>query len=67
MSIIRIAVDARLKESRMNIRDLLRSAYMRRFGKDMPPDSLEQDAKRWEAGENNIPYLYDFLLATQMS
>lgn len=63
MSLIRLAVEARLAE-RGNIRDLLRAAYMRRYGKDMPPDSLEEDAKRWESGENNISYLYDFLMLT---
>lgn len=64
MSIIRIAVEARLAEGRTTIRDLLRAAYMRRYGKDMPPDGLEEDVRRWEAGENNIPYLYDFILQT---
>lgn len=64
MSLIRIAVEVRLSDGNRDIRELLRAAYMRRYGKDMPPESLEEDAKRWEAGENNIAYLYDFILQT---
>jgi hypothetical protein len=66
MSIIRMAVEARLS-AKVTIRQLLQSAYFKRYGKPMPPDSLDEDVKKWEAGVNNIPYLYDFVLGAAES
>ena len=67
MSLIRIAVEAQLSKSRLTIRDLLNSAYFKRYGKPMPPESLNEDVAKWEKGVNNIPYLYDFILGAQES
>ena len=64
MSIIRITVESRLANSSLTIRDLLNSAYFRRYGKPMPERSLAEDVSRWESGENNIHYLYDFVMNT---
>jgi hypothetical protein len=66
MSIIRIAVKNHLELSRLTIRDLLNAAYFKRYGKPMPPESLAEDVAKWEAGVNNIPYLYDFILGTSV-
>jgi hypothetical protein len=62
MSIIRIAVDNHKKLRDISMRDLLRAAYMRKFGREMPPKSLDEDLVKWEAGDSNIPYLLDFML-----
>jgi len=64
MSLIRLAVQAHLDKSRLTIQELLEAAYYKRYGKPMPPDSLLEDIRRWEAGENNLPYLYDFTFGT---
>lgn len=64
MSILRIAVEAHLKKSRLTIRDLFNAAYFKKYGKPMPEASLEEDIEKWLAGINNIPYLYDFMLQT---
>lgn len=64
MSLIRIAVEAQLSKSRLTIKDLLSSAYFKRYGKPMPQASLDEDVKKWEMGVNNIPYLYDFILGS---
>jgi len=64
MSIIRVAVETHLDKSRLTIRELLEAAYYRRYGKPMPIASLDEDVRRWEAGENNIPYLYDMVIGT---
>lgn len=62
MSILRIAVDNHLAHSRLTIRELLAAAYFKKYQKPMPPDSLAEDVRKWEAGTHNIPYLYDFIL-----
>jgi hypothetical protein len=67
MSLIRMAVEARLSKSTLTIRELLQAAYFKRYGKPMPLKSLNEDVAKWEAGVNNIPYLYDFILGSQES
>ncbi len=67
MSIIRIAVEAQLSKSRLTIRELLSSAYFKRYGKPIPERALAEDVTRWDRGENNIPYLYDFIIGAQAS
>ncbi len=62
MSILKIAVDNHLKQSRLSIRELLAAAYFKRYQRQMPPDSLNEDVGKWESGVHNIPYLYDFIL-----
>lgn len=64
MSIIRIAVKNHLEHQRMTVRELLEAAYYRRYGKPIPQATLDEDVRRWEAGENNIHYLFDFMLQT---
>lgn len=65
MSILKIAVDNHLKQSRLTIRELLEAAYYKRYSKPMPADSLSEDVRKWEKGIHNIPYLYDFILGVQ--
>lgn len=65
MSIIRIAVENHLRRERITIRELLQSAYYRKYGKPIPDGSLSEDVRKWEQGENNNPYLYDMLMGTQ--
>jgi hypothetical protein len=65
VSIIRIAVENHLKHSRLTIRELLEAAYYRKFGKPIPDGCLSEDVSKWERGENQNPYLYDFLLGTE--
>ncbi len=62
MSIIRIAVENHLKKSHLTIRELLESAYFRRYGKILPQATLDEDVRKWENGVNNIPYLFDFII-----
>lgn len=62
MSIIRLAVQAHLGQSHLTIRELLAAAYYKRYEKPMPENSLDEDVKKWEAGCNDIPYLYDILI-----
>jgi hypothetical protein len=63
MSIIQIAVDNHLKVKQVSMRDLLRAAYMKRFGREIPPKSLEEDLISWSQGHREkIPYLLDFML-----
>lgn len=62
MSIVRVAVLNHLRQNRQTIRELLEAAYYKRFGKPVPQVTLDQDVMRWEAGENNIPYLYDLMV-----
>lgn len=65
MSLIRIAVEAHLQKNNMDIRQLLSAAYYKKHSKEMPPRTLDEDARRWEAGENqHVMYLYDFLKLT---
>lgn len=64
MSIIRIAVETHLAKSRLSLRELLETAYYKRYEKPMPIRTLDEDVRRWEAGENNIPYLYDLIFQT---
>ena len=45
------------------MRDLLRAAYMRKFGREIPPNALEEDLRNWSEGRRDaIPYLLDFML-----
>ena len=66
MSIVRIAVTNHLRANPpMTIRQLLSAAYYKKHSKPMPERSLDEDVRRWEAGENNhIMYLYDYLKLT---
>lgn len=62
MSIIRVAVQEHLKKNRQTIRELLEAAYYHRFEKPVPQVTLDEDVRKWEAGQNDNPYLYDFML-----
>ena len=48
----------------MEARDLFRSAYMRKFQKDIPPKSLEEDVIEYLKSGKVPPYLVDFMLDT---
>lgn len=62
MSILRIAVNEHLRRERMTIRELLEAAYFRRYEKPAPQKAIDTDVSKWEAGQNDIPYLYDLIL-----
>lgn len=62
MSIIRLAVVNHLQRNRQTIRELLEAAYWKRFQKPIGQKTLDEDVRRWEAGENDIPYLYDLMV-----
>lgn len=46
----------------MQIHDLLRSAYMHRFQKDIPAKSLEEDVDSYLIAGKVPPYLSDFMV-----
>lgn len=65
MSIIRLAVEALGRRNNQGIREILATAYFKKYGKPMPESALMEDVRRWEHGECNISYLYDFIMGTQ--
>lgn len=67
MSIIRLAVETHARKSGQTIREILAAAYFKKYGKQMPEQALMEDVRRWEHGECNINYLYDFIMDTQCS
>ncbi len=67
MSLIRIAVGVQQMKLRLSIQDLLKRAYFQRYGQPMPSGNLNDDAKKWESGVDNIPYLYDYIFHTEGS
>lgn len=62
MSILRLAVEAHGRKTNQGIREILAAAYYKKYQKPMPETSLMEDVRRWNHGECNIPYLYDFIL-----
>lgn len=66
MSILRIAVENHLRQSRMTIRQLISAAYYKKHSKEMPPKALDEDARKWESGCNDIPILYDLIFQTEL-
>lgn len=64
MSILRVAVETHVRRNNLDLRDLLAAAYYKKYQKAIPDGALTEDVKRWNAGEHNIPYLYDFMLQT---
>ena len=67
MSIIRLAVETLGRKTGQGIREILAAAYFKKYGKQMPEQALMEDVRRWEHGECNISYLYDFIMNTQCS
>jgi len=65
MSILRLAVEAHGRKTNQGIREILAAAYYKKHQKPMPETSLMEDVRRWNHGECNIPYLYDFILGVQ--
>lgn len=64
MSILRLAVEAHGRKTGLGIREILASAYYHKYKKAIPEKSLMEDVAKWNAGHNDIPYLYDFMLQT---
>lgn len=64
MSLIRVTVVNHLEKSRLTIRELLEAAYFKKYGKPIPGKYLEEQAFKWERGQDDINYLYDFMFAT---
>lgn len=62
MSIVRELVIQHLRRERMDIRQLLAAAYYRLHQKAIPQGALDEDARKWEAGQNDIAYLDDLIL-----
>lgn len=65
MSILRNAVEEHGRRTGLSIREILAAAYYKRYQKPLPEGALMDDVRRWNAGENNIEYLYDFMMGTQ--
>lgn len=65
MSIIRLAVETQARKSGQTIREILAAAYFKKYKKPMPENTLMEDVRRWNHGECNIPYLYDFIMGTE--
>lgn len=64
MSILRVAVENHLLRNRMDIRQLISAAYYKKHSKPMPEKALDDEVRRWEAGCNDIPILYDLMFQT---
>lgn len=64
MSMLRLAVESHGRRTGQGIREILAAAYFHKHGKPMPEQSLMEDVRRWESGECNISYLYDFVMRT---
>lgn len=56
-----VLVDAETKK--VSMRDYIRAAYMARFGKDIPPVSLEEDLKLFREYQILRQYLVDFAIS----
>lgn len=65
MSILRLAVESHGKKTGLGIREILAAAYYHKYQKPMPEEALMEDVRRWNHGECNIPYLYDFMLLSR--
>jgi len=65
MSILRLAVETIARKTGQGIREILAAAYYKKYGKQMPEAALMEDVRRWNHGECNIPYLYDWVMDTQ--
>lgn len=61
MSIVRLAVENHLRINRQTIRQLLAAAFYKKYQKPIPTNTLDEDERRWNAGENNILYLYEMM------
>lgn len=48
----------------IELRDLFRSAYIRRFGKDISAASLDEDVATFKKYGKVPPYIVDFMIAT---
>lgn len=64
MSILQIAVEAHGRKTGLGIREILAAAYYKKYKKPMPEASLMEDVARWNSGQHDIAYLYDFMLQT---
>jgi hypothetical protein len=67
VSILRHAVEAHSRKTGLTIRQILATAYYKKYSKAMPDRSLDDDVRRWNSGEHNIAYLYDFMIGTHES
>ncbi len=57
-------VDSHAFVRNIELRDLFRSAYIRRFSKDISSTSLDEDVKTFKQFGKVPPYLVDFMIAT---
>jgi len=64
MSILAAAVEAHARRNCLELRDIFAAAYFKKYGKPMPENALSEDVRRWNAGEHNLPYLYDMFIGT---
>lgn len=55
-------VDSHIFVHRLEPKELFRSAYVKKFSKDMPPQSLDDDVGKFLKTGNVPPYLVDFML-----
>lgn len=57
-------VDSHLFVKKMEAKELLRSAYIHKFNKDMPVKSLDEDTEAYLKNGKVPPYLVDFMIDT---
>lgn len=55
-------VSVHLLNHKMKVEELLRTAYMWRFDKDIPHRCLEEDAERFLKYGRMTPYLTDYMV-----
>lgn len=60
---MRALVESHAFVRRIEIRDLFRSAYIRRFNKDISQTSLDEDVDVFQKFGKVPPYIVDFMLA----
>ena len=57
-------IDSHIFVTQIQPRDLFRSAYLKKFGKDMPEHSLEEDVKKYMETGKTPGYMIDFMVDT---
>lgn len=57
-------VDSHIFVNRLDPKDLFRSAYLRKFQKDIPPNALEEDVAKYKKGGLVPAYVTEMMLAT---
>ena len=57
-------IDSHIFVRQIHPRDLFRAAYLKKFGKDMPEQSLEEDVEQYIKNGKTPGYVIDFMVDT---